>query len=131
MLKVCTRFPRICWICSNIALEVGFPKLIGLAVILYSVSIRYSLNSWPINYDPWSYMIFICLGYLVNHVVSTKFAIDIAILLSYFVISNYPVTGSIMVTASIFKFYFCNFFFWCMGLLYLHRFCSMVFPHIP
>ena len=51
-------------------------------------------------------MITVGLGYLVNHVVSTKFVIDIALLSSYFVISDHPVTGSIVVTAFIFKIYF-------------------------
>ena len=43
--------------------------------------------------DPWTYTISVGLGYLVNHVVSTKFAIDIALFSSYCVISNHPVTG--------------------------------------
>ena len=43
-------------------------------------------------------MIYSGIGYLVNHVVSNKFAIYIA--LRRFVLNmNYPVTGSIMVTA--------------------------------
>ena len=51
-------------------------------------------------------MISVVIGYLVNHIVSTKFSIDIAPLFSYCVISNHPVTGSIMVTAFRSKFYF-------------------------
>ena len=46
------------------------------------------------NSDHWSYVIFIGIEYLINHIVSTKFAIDIAILSSYCVILNHPVTGS-------------------------------------
>ena len=38
------------------------------------------------NYGPWTYMISVGLGYLVNHLVSTKLTIDIALL-------NHPVTG--------------------------------------
>ena len=49
------------------------------------------------------------LGYLVNHTVSTKLAIDIALMSSYCVILNHPVTWSIMVMDFIFKFYFCPF----------------------
>ena len=78
MLKVRTRFPRTWQIRSNTALDIGFPKVIGLAVIPYSSSIRDFPNSWPINSNPWSYVIFIGLGYLDTHVVPTKFAIDIA-----------------------------------------------------
>ena len=74
MLKVRTRFPRAWWICSNIALEVGFTELLGLVVIPYYVSIRYFLNSCQINPDPCSYLISIGLGCLDSHVVSTKFA---------------------------------------------------------
>ena len=61
------------------------------------------------NSDPWSYMIYVGLGYLVKHVVSTKFAIDIAFLLSYYVISNQPVTGSIMEMDFRSNFYFITF----------------------
>ena len=109
MLKLCTRFPRNWWIRSNIALEVGFTKVLGLAVIPHSVSIIYFLNLWPINSDPWSYVISIGLWYLVSHVVSTKFVLDIALLSSYFGILNHPVTGFIMVTVFKFKFYLCTF----------------------
>ena len=109
MLKVSTRFPRTWWICSNIALEVGFPEVLGLAVIPYYLSIVDLLNSWPTNSDPWSCMIFIGLGYLDNHIVSTKVAIDIDILSSYCVILNHHVTGSIIVTAFVSKSSFCPF----------------------
>ena len=51
-------------------------------------------------------MISIGIGYLVNHIVSTKSAIDIDILPSYCVILNHPVTVLIIVTDLIFKFYF-------------------------
>ena len=40
----------------------------------------------------------VVLGYLVNHILSTKFLIAIALLSSYCIISNYHVTESIMVT---------------------------------
>ena len=96
--------PITWWICSNIALEVGFSKVLGLAVIPYYFSVEDFPNSWLIYYDPWSYVISVGLRYLVNHVVSTKFAINISILLLYCVISNHLVTGSIIVTAFIFKF---------------------------
>ena len=50
-------------------------------------------------------MISVGLGYLVNRVFSTKFAVDITIFLSYCVILNHPVTGSIMKTDFRFKCY--------------------------
>ena len=83
--------------------------MLGWAVIPYYLSIRDFMNSQPINSDPWSYVIYIGLGYLDNHVVSTKLSIVIAILLLYCVISKHPVTGSIMVTTFIFNFYLCPF----------------------
>ena len=52
----------------------GLPHKIGLTLIPDYLSIRSSLNSWPINYDPWLYYVSIFHGYLVIHVVSTKFA---------------------------------------------------------
>ena len=79
MLQVRTRFPRIWLIRSNISLHMGFPKVIGLATIPYSILISYFLNSWPINSDPWSYIISIGLGYLDSHLVSTKSEIGIAL----------------------------------------------------
>ena len=88
---------------------MGFTKVLGLTIIPYSISIRYFLNSWPINYFPWSYVISIGLGYLDSHVVSTKLSIDIALLSFYCVNSDHPVTGSIMITDFRFRFYFCLF----------------------
>ena len=54
-------------------------------------SIGMFLNSWPINYDPWSYVISISIGYLDRHLVSTNFEIYIAlfIILQYFKPSCY------------------------------------------
>ena len=109
MLKFRTSFPGTWRICPKTALDMGLPEVLGLTVILYSSSIRYFLNSWPINSDTWSYVISIGLGYLYRHVVSTKFAIDISLLLSYCAISNHTVTGSIIVTAFICKFSFLPF----------------------
>ena len=106
MLKVHTSFPRTWLISSNIALEMGFPKSLGLEVILYSYSIRDFPNSRPINYSPWSNLMYIGLGYLDSHKVSTKLAIVIALLSSYSKTSNHPVTGSIILTAFRCKFYF-------------------------
>ena len=67
------------------------------------------MNSWKINHFPWSYTISFGLGYLVSHIVWTKFVIDIALLLLYYVVQNSPVTGSIIVMNFRFKFYFCSF----------------------
>ena len=66
--------------------------MIGLAVIPYSLSIRYLLNSLPMNSDHCKYVISIGIRYLDSHIVSTKLAIDITILLLYCVILNNPVT---------------------------------------
>ena len=117
MSKFCTRFPKTWWIISNSALDMVFPKVLGLAVILYSVLIRYFLNSGPINYFPWSYVISICIGYLDSHLISTKFAIDIAVLSSYCTISNHPVTGFIIVTNFRCKFSFSPFCLMTQGLI--------------
>ena len=68
-----------------------------------------------ISSDPWSYMISSGLGYLINHVVSTKSATYIALLSQYLVIMNHPVTGSIMVTDFRFKFYFHPFLLMTQG----------------
>ena len=100
-----TRLPRTSWICSNIALGVEFPKVIGLSIIPYFSLIRYFINSLLINYYPLSYVISIGLGCIVNHIVSTKFVIDITHVSSYCVILNHPVIGSIMVAAIIFNFF--------------------------
>ena len=72
--------------------------MLGLKVIQYSISIRDFLKSQPMNYDPWSYMISVGLGYLFNKIVSTKFTIDIALLSSYCVILNHPVTCAVRVS---------------------------------
>ena len=109
MLKVSTRFPRTWWILSNTALDMEFPEVLGLAVIQCSISIRDFRSSWPINSFPWSYVIYIGLGYLDSHVVSTKFDIDIALLSSYCAISNHNVTGSVIVMYFRCKFYFLYF----------------------
>ena len=99
MLKFRTRFPRTWWLHPNSTLDIGFPEVLGLAVITYYVSIRDFMNSWPTNSFTWSYVISIGLGYLDSHVVSIKFTIYITLLSSYYAISNHPVTGSIIVSA--------------------------------
>ena len=119
-------FPTAWWIRSNILLEVGFLEVLVLAVIPYSFSIGYFLNSWPISYDPWSYMISIGLGYLVNHVVSTMFVIDNTIWSLYCVILNHHVTGSIMVKSFRLSFLSLTFFLLIRILLDIHRVCSIV-----
>ena len=67
------------------------------------------------NSDPWSYVIYIGRGYVVNHVVSTKLSIDITLLSSCCIILNHPVIGSILVTAFSFKFYVCTFLLMTCG----------------
>ena len=59
---------------------MGFPEVLGLTAIPYSISIRDFMNPISINFDPWSYVIYIGLGYLDIHVVLTKFSIFIALL---------------------------------------------------
>ena len=130
MLKFHNRFPRTWWILSNIALDMGFTEVIGLAVISYSISIRDFMNSWPINFFLWSYMISIGLEYPDIHVASNKFAIYIALLSLYCAISNHPVTISITVT-----YFRCNFlsyplFVWHIVLLDPHRVYYMVFTRL-
>ena len=99
MLYVRTKIPRTAWIRSNIALEVGFPDMLCLANIPYSVLIRYFLNSWPVNFYPWWYVISFGQGHMVNHIVLNKFVVGIPWLLSYYVIWNHLVTVSIILMA--------------------------------
>ena len=94
---------------SNIALEVGFPAVLDLANIPYYSSFRDFLNSLLINSNHWSHVIYVRLGYMANHVVSTKFTIGTAHLLSYYDILGHPVTGLIIVMDLIFKFYLFTF----------------------
>ena len=61
MLKLCTKFLRTWKMRSNIVLKVGFLEVLGLAAIPCFFTIRGSLNSQPMNYDPFSYMISIGL----------------------------------------------------------------------
>ena len=67
------------------------------------------------NSDPWSYMIYFGLGYLVKHVVSTKLSIDITILSSYCIILNHPVTGSVMLLDFKFKILFLSIYYYQVG----------------
>ena len=131
ILYVRTRLPSTWWICSNITLEVGSSKAHGLDIIPYSSSIRYFTNSLPINFGPWSYVISVSLGYIVNHVVSTNSAIDINHLFSHRVTSNHPVTWSIMVIDLELNFVFFSFFLWHGDLLYLHIVYSVVSSQLP
>ena len=119
------------WIISNIAFKNGLPNEIGLAIIPFFFQWGFP-NSLPINSDPWSYVIYVGHGYLVIHLVSTKFTIVITSWSSYCVISNHPVTGFIIVTDFIFMSYLFPFvyFLWCRDLLYLHRFYSILFPQL-
>ena len=103
MFYVCTRFSNTKWILSNITLEGVFLNVIGLAFIPYSSFIKGFLKSWSINsYHP-PYVIYVFQGCLVIHTVSTKFTIFFGYLYIYFVISNHPVMGSIIITGFINK----------------------------
>ena len=98
MLYFHARFPSDLCILSVVVFACGFPEESGLFLIPYSFSINLFLNLWPRNYPPRSYVISTGHGYRTSHVVSTKFTIAIAFLSLYYVISNHPVTGSIIVT---------------------------------
>ena len=82
---------------SNIKLEDGFPDVLDLANISYYLSIRDILNSRTMNSDTFSYIIYVRLGYLVNHVVSSKFVVLIAHLFLYSIILNDPLIVSMIV----------------------------------
>ena len=56
------------------------------------------LNSWPSNYPNLPYEVSTGHGYWTSHVVFTKFTLIIPFLSMYCLISNHPVTGSIIVT---------------------------------
>ena len=60
-------------------------------------SIKPFLYLWPRFYFCESYIITVARGYLHNHSCSTIFAIVADFLLLYFIISNHPVAGYIMV----------------------------------
>ena len=62
------------------------------------------LNSLPINYYPWLYMISIGERFGMPHIYA-NFAMVIAILLSYCIITNHPVTGFIIVTVFSIRFF--------------------------
>ena len=68
-----------------------------LDFILYLFSIKSFLNAWTRNSFPWSYVIIVGLGYLHNHIFSTRFAIIAVYLSLYFIILNHPVSGYIIV----------------------------------
>ena len=98
ILYVCKRFLKTWYIISMVTFACGFPGGSGSVLIPYSCSIKILLNSWPRNYPPQSYVIYTGHGYQTSHLVSTKFVIIISFLSLYCVISNHPVTVSIIVT---------------------------------
>ena len=77
MLYVHTRLTTTEWIIYRISLEVGSLNELGLALIPYYFSIKDFMESRPINCNTWSYVIYVGQGYLVNHIVFTKFAMVI------------------------------------------------------
>ena len=97
-LYVRTILPSTWCILSTIVFACRLPGDEGLLLIPYSFSIKLFLNSWPRNSPHWSYVISNCHDYWTSRVVSTKFAIVVNFLSRYCVSSNYPVTGSIIVT---------------------------------
>ena len=92
-------FPSTWYIISMVAPSCGFPGESGFVLISYSCSIKLLLNFSSRNYPPRSYVISTGHGYRTSLVVSTNFMITITFLLLYCVISNHPVTRSIVVTA--------------------------------
>ena len=97
-LYVRTRFPINLCIISMMVPTCGFLGEYGLVLIPYWFYIKLHSNFSPRNSPPWSYTISTIHGYLTSYTVSTKFAITITFLLLYWVISNHPVSGSIIVT---------------------------------
>ena len=98
-LYVRTRFHNTWCILSIFRFVCGLPEEDSLVLFLYSFSIKLFLNSLPSNSPPWLYVISTGHRYRTSHVVSTKFVIVIAFLLLYFVISDHPVMGTIIVVA--------------------------------
>ena len=96
ILYVRTRFPITWCILYVVAFSRGLPGKSGLVLIPYYCSVKILLNSWLNNSPPWSYLISTGHGYRTSRVVYTKFSITIAFLSLYSVISNHPVTGSII-----------------------------------
>ena len=131
MLQVHTRFTRTCLIRSNIASDVVFLEVLGLVVILYSISIKYFLNSWPINYFPWSYVVSIGLGYLDVHLVSTKFATGIALLLFCALLQRILLQDLSRKRILDLNFLFITLYVWRGSKLDLHRVYTMVFTKLP
>ena len=67
-----------------------------LALIPYSFKIMSFLNAQPRKSLPLSYAIIVGLGYLHNYVCSTGYSVIAACLSLYNIISNHPVSGSIL-----------------------------------
>ena len=109
-----------------VAPTCGFLEEASFILIPYSCYIKISLNSRPMNYPPWSYVIYTGHVYHTRHVVSTKFEIIISFLSLYYIISNHPVTGSIIETGFKIKYYI-PFLHILRGLWYLHIFYSTEF----
>ena len=82
----------------NIGLTWVFAVVTHLDFIPNSFLIRWFLNVWMGYSFPQSYVviIIICLGYLHNHILSTRFSIIAACLLFHCIISNQQVSGSII-----------------------------------
>ena len=131
MLQVRTKFPRTWFIRSNIALDMGFPEVSDVTIILHSYWIMDLLNSWSITSDTWWCVTYIGAGYLDIHVVSTKSAINIVILLLYYVLSNHSVTKSITVMYFKFNFIYPPLYVWQRAKLYLPRVYPIVFSQLP
>ena len=83
------------------------------------------------NSDYWSYTVSVCLQYLVNDTVSTKFVVFITRFSFYSVVLNHPVTGLIIVTDLRFNFLSFPFYVWLRYLLDIQIFYSVILTHLP
>ena len=96
-LYVLTRLPNTLCILSMVLFACELLEEADLVKVQYSCSIKLFLNLWPRNYPSWLYGISTGHEYRTSHIVSTKCAIVITLLSQYYVISNHPVMGSIIV----------------------------------
>ena len=95
-MNVHTRFSTTSQIRSIIEFACRFSVVAHLDFITYQFLLNCFVNAWPRNSFPRSYIIIVGLRYLHNHVCCTRFAIIAACLSLYYIISNHPVAGYII-----------------------------------
>ena len=87
------------WILSGIYFSWVFSAVTHLGFIPYSFLTKSFLNALLRGSLPQIYMIIVGLGYLNNQIWYTRFSIIATCLLLYHIISNYTVSGSIIVNS--------------------------------